>query len=192
MSTSTYVDELEGLLDDVDLGEFDERVRRSSVRTPSSRSSFQARQAPSAASQGQVQAATRNLDVKIDTLSNALKAVESKVNALAAESEKTRAGVRKEIARDRKTDDALRNDIQQTKLLSVLLPLLSQGDSIEVTKDDGSTAKVATQSSNQLATLLPILLLFGGGYGSGSGDGKPGGLGDPVMLILLLTLLNKG
>src|SRR5688572_21314240 len=99
---STYVDELEGLLDDVDLGEFDERVRRSSVRTPSSRSSFQGRQAPTAASQGQVQAATRNLDVKIETLSTSLKAVEAKVNALAAESEKTRAGVRKEVMGVRK------------------------------------------------------------------------------------------
>jgi hypothetical protein len=188
---STYTDELEGLLDDVDLGEFDERVRRSSVRTPSSRSSFQARQAPTAASQGQVQAATRNLDVKIETLSASLKAVESKVNALAAESEKTRAGVRKEVMGARKTDDSLRNEIQQTKLLAVLLPLLTQGDTIDVEKDDGTVVKVATQSTNPLATLLPILLLFGGGYGSGSGDNKSGGLGDPIMLILLLTLLNK-
>jgi hypothetical protein len=187
---NTYVDELEGLLDDVDLGEFDERVRRSSVRTPTSRSSFQARQAPTAASQGQVQAATRNLDVKIETLSTSLKAVESKVNALAAESEKTRAGVRKEIMGARKTDDALRNEIQQAKLLAVLLPLITQGDTITVENDDGSQFKVATQSTNQLATLLPILLLFGtGGYGSG--DTKSGGLGDPIMLILLLTLLGK-
>ena len=188
---SAYVDELEGLLDDVDLGEFDERVRRSSVRTPSSRSSFQARQAPTAASQGQVQAATRNLDVKIETLSTSLKAVEAKVNALAAESEKTRTGVRKEIARDRKTDDALRNEIQQTKLLAVLLPLLTQGETIDV-DNDGTQVKVATQSTNQLASLLPILLLFGGGFGSGSGDNKGGGgLGDPLMLILLLTVLGK-
>ena len=167
-----------------------ERVRRSSVRTPSSRSSFQARQAPTAASQGQVQAAARNLDVKIETLSNAVKAVEGRVNALAAEGEKTRAGVRKEIMGSRRSDDSLRNDIQQTKLLAVLLPLLTQGDTIDVEKDDGQVVKVATQSTNQLASLLPILLLFGGGYSSGPGDNK-GGLGDPVMLILLVTLLGK-
>lgn len=186
-----YVDELEGLLDDVDFGEFDERVRRSSVRTPPSRSSFQARQAPTAASQSQVQSATRNLDVKIETLSASLKAVESRVNALAAESEKTRAGVRKEIMTSRRADDSLRSDVQQTKLLSVLLPLLSQGDTIDVEKDDGTVAKVVTRSTSQMSSLLPILLLFGGGFGSGSTDNK-GGLGDPVMLILLLTLLDKG
>lgn len=187
---STYVDELEGLLDDVDLGEFDERVRRSSVRTPSGRSSFQARQSPSAASQSQVQAATRNLDVKIETLSASLKVIESKVNALALESEKTRAGVRKEIMGSRKSDDALRAEIQQTKLLAVLLPMLSQGDTVTVSDDDGKEFKVATQSTNQMASLLPILLLSGGSFNSAPGETK-GGLNDPMTLILLVTLLGK-
>jgi len=187
----TYEDELEGLLDDVDFGEFEERVRRSSVRTPSSRSSFQARQAPTPASQGQVQAAARNLDVKIETLSTAVKALESKTNALAAESEKTRAAVRKEITDRRKTDDATRADVQQTKMLAVLLPLLSQGETVTLRDDEtGKEVKVAAQSDNQLASLLPILLLFGTGSGYGSGDTK-GGLGDPITLILLVTLLGK-
>jgi hypothetical protein len=188
---SPYVDELEGLLDDVDdFGEFEERVRRSSVRTPSGRSSFQARQAPTAASQTQVQAAARNLDVKIETLSAAVKAVESRTNALAAESEKTRAALRKEIMDRRKTGDVTRNDLQQTKMLAVLLPLLTQGETVTVQDDSGKEFKVATQSDSQLGSLLPFLLLFGTGSGYGSGDSK-GGLGDPIMLILLLTLLGK-
>jgi hypothetical protein len=189
---SPYVDELEGLLDDVDdFGEFEERVRRSSVRTPSGRSSFQARQAPTAASQSQVQAAARNLDVKIETLSAAVKAVESRTNALAAESEKTRAAFRKEIMDRRKAGDVTRNDLQQTKMLAVLLPLLTQGETVTVQDESGKEFKVATQSDSQLASLLPILLLFGTGSGGyGSGDSK-GGLGDPIMLILLVTLLGK-
>ena len=188
-----YVDELESLLDDLDLGEFEERARpsrpRAPVRTPSSRSSFQPRQAPTAASQTQVQAAARNLDAKIETLSKAVKDLETRTTAISAEQTRTTAALTKEIALRKRTTDTIRADVQQGKMLSVILPMLTQGDTVEVTDDStGKTVKVLTASDNQFASMLPILILMGGA--GGGGDAK-GPLGDSSNLLLMALLFRK-
>lgn len=188
------IDELESLLDDMDTGEFEERTQRSrSVPTPSRRSSFLARQAPIAASQAQLQAATRALDVKIETLSNGVKALESRTNGIAASQDRTNAALRKESGERKRSDDAIRADLQQTKMLAVLLPTLTQ-ETIEVPDrragaPAGATIKVVAQSQNQFASLLPFLLLMGGSSGD-SGKGLLGG-DNTLMLLLLLTLSKK-
>jgi len=185
-----YVDELEALLDDTDGGESEERVGRRSrppVRTPSRQSSFQPRQTTTPASQTQVQTAIRNLDAKIETLSNGVKALETRTNGLAADHDRTSAAVRKEIAARSKSADGIRGDLQQTKLLSVLLPFVTQETVPATNTATGQQVQVVTQSQNQLAGMLPFILLMGGS----SGDSK-GPLGDQTTTLLLaLTLMRR-
>ncbi|GAA0920738.1 hypothetical protein [Virgisporangium aurantiacum] len=184
-----YSDDLDSLLDSLEYEEFDEAApRRALVRTPTRQSSFVPRQTATPASQTQVQTAARNLDGKIETLSNAVKALETRTNTLATAQERQGGLLRKEFSDRRKTADATRADLQQTKMLAVLLPLLTQ-ETADSTDENGNPVKVVTQSQNQLATLLPLLLLLGPGMGGG-GDGKGGlGGGDSTMMLLLLVLV---
>jgi hypothetical protein len=184
-----YTDELESLLEDIDLGEFDEAARRprSQVRTPTRRSSYQPRPTTTPASQTQVQAAARNLDSKIETLSNAVKALETRTNGLASEQERASTALRKEVAARGKSTDGIRADVQQTKLLALLLPSLMQ-DTVPAPTAGGGTVQVVTQSQNQIATLLPLLLLMGGSQG---GDASRGPLGDQTTTLLFFLLLTK-
>jgi predicted RNase H-like nuclease (RuvC/YqgF family) len=188
MST-TYYGELESLLDSIESEEFEERSRgrAPAVRTPTRQSSFVQRATPTPASQTQVQSATRNLDAKIETLSNAVKALETRTNTLAAEQDRQTAALRKEISERTKSADATRADLQQTKMLAVLLPLLTQ-ESVDATDASGRNVKVVTQSQNQLASILPFLLLFQPSAGS---NGSKGPLGDSTMPLLLVLLLAK-
>lgn len=187
-----FADDLDSLLDDIDLNTFDEARRRpkGSVRTPSSRSSFQARQAPTAASQSQVQSAARTLDAKIDTLSASVKALETRTNTLAAEQDRTGALVKKEVIERRRSAAAIQGDLQQTKLMSVLLPMITTKTAeVEI---DGKTTKVLTQSDNQFASLLPLLLVLTPPTPTTAGADAPKGLfSDPLTAILLISTLNQ-
>jgi predicted RNase H-like nuclease (RuvC/YqgF family) len=183
-----YSEDLDSLLDSLEYEEFEEAApsRRSPVRTPSRQSSFIPRQTTTPASQTQVQSAARNLDSKIETLSKAVQALETRTNSLSTAQDRQAALVRKEVTDRRRSTDATRSDLQQTKMLAVLLPLLTQ-ETTDATDDQGRTVKVVTQSQNQLATLLPLLLLLPG-YSGGDGKGPLGG-GDSTMMLLLLVLL---
>ena len=65
--------------------------------------------------------------------------------------------------------------------------MLTQGESVEVVEEGTERkVKVLTQSDNQFATLLPLLLLMGG---TGTEPGK-GGL-DTNMLMLFALLGRK-
>lgn len=184
--------DIEGLLENYSLDESDwgEAVRRprAPVRTPTRQSSFVPRTTPTAASQGQVQQAARSLDSKIETLANSVKALETRTNSLAAEQDKVGTIVRKQALVGRKGDEGIRAELQQTKMLAILLPLLTQ-QSVEATDDEGNKVNVLTQSNNQLNLLLPLLLLMPGGYGgSGGGSGQAGGMDMSMLLILFLVL----
>lgn len=186
-----YVDELESLLDEMDFGEFEERAGRRSprtqVRTPSRRSSFQPRPTTTPASQTQVQTAARNLDSKIETLSNAVKSLETRTTSIVAEQDRTSTALGKEVAERKKAADGIRGDLQQTKMLSVLLPLATQ-DSVQATNTaTGQQVKLVTQSDNQFGTILPFLLLMGGT----SGDSTKGPLGDQTMMLMFFLLLGR-
>jgi hypothetical protein len=188
-----YSDDLDSLLDSLEYEEFEEYDeaaprRRATVRTPTRQSSFVPRQTATPASQTQVQSAARNLDSKIETLSSAVQALETRTNSLSAAQGRQVGLLRKEVADRRKSTDATRSDLQQTKMLALLLPLLTQ-ETTDATDDSGRTVKVVTQSQNQLATLLPLLLLMPG-YSGGDGKGGFGG-GDSTMLLLLVLLLGR-
>ena len=183
-----YVEDLESLLDDVDSAEFEERARRrvrGPVRTPTRQSSFAPRPPAAAASQSQVQAAAKNLDAKIETLSNAVKTLETRTNGLAAEQERTTATLRKEVAERKRSADAIRGDLQQTKTLGVLLPFITQKQ-VTVQNDAGDDIKVLAPADNQLAGILPFLLLLSP---SGGAEGAKGPFGDTGSTVLLAAVL---
>jgi len=191
----SFGEDLEGLLDDFESDDAESRGgRRSPVRTPSRQSSFAPRPTGQAASQTQVQSAARNLDAKIETLSNAVKALETRVNGVAADTQRVGTVVKKEIEERKKSGDAIRGDLQQTKLLGAILPMIGQ-KTVDVTvlnaqgEPTGTTQKLLAPSDNPIAQFLPILLLLGG---SSSGDGsKSGGLGDGILpLLLVVSLMN--
>ena len=185
-----YSEDLDSLLDSLDYEAFEEAApRRTLVRTPSRQSSFVPRQTTTPASQTQVQSAARNLDSKIDTLSTAVQALETRTNTLSTTQDRQGGLLRREVADRRKTADSIRADLQQTKMLAVLLPLLSQ-ESIEATDDSGRSVRVLTQSQNQLTTLLPLLLLLPG-YSGGDSKGAFGGGDSTMMLLLLLVVLGR-
>jgi hypothetical protein len=185
-----YSDDLDSLLDSLEYEEYEEAAprRRTSVRTPTRQSSFVPRQTATPASQTQVQSAARNLDSKIETLSSAVTALENRTNSLAATQDRQSGLIRKEVVDRRKTTDSTRADLQQTKMLALLLPLLTQ-ETTDATDENGNPVKVVTQSNNQLATLLPLLLLLPG-YSGGDNKGGFGG-GDSTMLLLLVLLLGR-
>jgi predicted RNase H-like nuclease (RuvC/YqgF family) len=188
---ATYFEELESMLDGVEMEEFEERSRRRAptVRTPTRQSSFVQRATPSPASQTQVQTAARNLDAKIETLTAGVKALETRTNTLAAEQDKQGVLLRKEVTDRRKTADGIRGDLQQTKMLAVMLPLLTQ-ETVDATDANGAQVKVVTQSQNQLASILPFLLLMQPGYGGGA-DGAKGPFGDSSTMLLMILLLSR-
>lgn len=177
------LDALESALDDVDFGEFEEAFARPTIRTPSGRSSFAPRTPPAAASQGQVQAAARSLDSKIETLSTAVKALETRINATSTQAERTSKGLGQEVAQRKRADEAIRGDLQQTRLLSVLLPMLTNS-TIPAVDSNGVTQNVVTQPSGGINSILPLLLILPGM--SGSGDGSKGPLGGDLLTTLLL------
>jgi hypothetical protein len=188
-----YTDDIDTLLDSLEYEDLEERTGRrrpAPVRTPSRQSSFTPRQAPTAASQGQVQAAARNLDSKIETLGNAVKALETRTTGLAAEQERTTALLRKEAGDRTKGVDATRAELQQTKMLAVMLPLISQ-DTTDAQDAEGRPIKVVTQSQNQLSTLLPLMLLMPGMSGGGGTDAAKGPMGDMTTMLLLFVLLGR-
>ena len=181
--------EFESLLESPFESEFSERVGgRPPVRTPTSQPSFAGRPNQNAASQTQVQSTARNLDSKIETLSAAVKALETRVNGVAADQQRIGAAVKKEIDERKKADDGIRADLQQTKTLSVLLPFMTNS-SVDARDINGNQIKVVTKSGNQLGTLLPFLLLLTPSTGSADGSKGPLG-GDSTMLLLMAVLLS--
>src|SRR6266536_1087887 len=95
-----YVEDIEALLDGFESDEAE--PRRPPIRTPSRQSSFAPRPTGQAAIQTQVQSAARNLDAKIETLSNAVKALEMRVSGVAADTQKIGTVVKKEVEERKK------------------------------------------------------------------------------------------
>ena len=188
-------EDLESMLDGFESYEFEERApRRPPVRTPSRQSSFAPRPTTTSATQTQVQSAARNLDSKIETLSNAVKALEGRVNGVSADQVRTTAALKKEIDDRKKVTEVIRADVQQTKVLGALLPLVGQS-TVEIREVDaegqatGKVQKVLAPPTNPIATMLPIFLLLGSGTG---GDGARGGFGDGILPLLIgVSLINK-
>jgi predicted RNase H-like nuclease (RuvC/YqgF family) len=189
-----YSEDLDSFLDNLEFDESDERTRsrggrrgQTPLRTPSPQSSFQPRPSANTVTQAQLQAAVRTLDGKITTLAGNVKTLETRTSSVAAEQDRVSAALRKEIEERKKSADGIRRDLQQTKTLAVLLPLISQKTE-DVVRADGTVAKVVTQPSDSLSSILPFMLLMGGNSGDSA---SPGMLGDSSNTLLMMVLLSR-
>lgn len=191
-------DEADEAFDEADEA-FDEAARprgfrRSQVSVARGTPASPQRPAGNYVTQTQLQTAVARLTGQITTNSRAIKAVESRTNTIGAEQTRQSAALRKEIADRKKATDGLRNDLQQTKQIAALLPLISQPSSIQafVAPTSGAPAtqqaQVLVASNNTLNTLLPLLLLTGDSS-SGSGGGLLGGSDSTTTLLVLALAL---
>lgn len=115
--------------------------------------------------QQQLQAALARVSQQIGVNSNAIKTVDGRVRGVVAEQGRMGGALRKEIADRRKDADKLRRELQSTRELSALIPLV---------------APPGTTLGNlaPLAHLLPSETFTGGG---GSGGGDSGTMGSSLL-----------
>ena len=180
----------EGLFDAYDSSDYAERSRRPwgrSVPTPNQNSSMPRRPTGNAVTEGQLNAAVDRLDGKINTLSNGVKALEGRTNTIANEQDRLGTALRKEIEERKKGLEAAQKDLNNTKMVSLLLPFLTQRP-VPVTTTSGETTQVLTQPSDSLSTLLPFLLLMGSGSSGSSGSGM---FGDNSSMLLFAVMLSR-
>lgn len=159
-------------------------LQRPSVAT--GRNLYRQRPSGQYVTQAQLEAAMARVGAQIRANSNAVRTLTGRV-------ESTLVAIRKETAERKKDTQALKKDLQQTKELSALLPLLIQPRSVGPTRSlsgsgipDGS--KPLVQSDDALSTLLPFLLLMGDMGGGGGGGLFGGGEGGSSLMMLVLVL----
>ena len=156
-----------------DIGEA-RRIRP--IKTAPRQSAFtpRATSSPSYVTQVQLQTALARVSQQIGVNSTAIKTLDGRVRGTAAEQGRLGAGLRKETADRKKESDTLRRNLESTRELSALLPLV---------------AKSGTTLGNlaPLAFLLPPDVLGGatGGSSSGSSSGILGGGSSVVALIAI-------
>lgn len=137
--------------------------RRPPVQTAPRGSAYRPRPNQSYVTQAQLQAALARVNSQMSTNSNAIKTLDGRVRAGAAEQARLTAAVRKEVADRKKDTETLRKEIESTKELAVLLPLIAPGN--------------------------PLIGLLALGSGGGGGlFGGTGGDGTSNMLMLALVL----
>jgi hypothetical protein len=133
------------------------------VRTAPRQSAYSPRPSGTTApvTQQQLQAALARVSQQIGVNSNAIKTVDGRVRGVVAEQGRMGGALRKEIADRKKDAEGLRRELQSTRELSALIPLV---------------APPGTTLGNlaPLAHLLPSETFTGGGGGGGSGSGGTG------------------
>jgi X-X-X-Leu-X-X-Gly heptad repeat protein len=186
-------DNFESFFDTYDSSDYAERGPRrpgggwnGGVPTPNPGSSMPRRPTGNSVTEGQLNAAVDKLDGKITTLSNGVKTLETRTNTVASEQDRMGSAFRKEIEERKKSLDAVQKDLQSTKMMSLLLPLLTQKPVTVPTAGGGST-QVLTQPNDSLTTLLPFMLLMGNNSGGGSGGMFGGDSSSMMMMMVLLT-----
>jgi X-X-X-Leu-X-X-Gly heptad repeat protein len=159
------------------------------VPTPNPTSSMPRRPTGNHVTEGQLNAAVDKLDGKITTLSNGVKTLETRTNTVASEQDRMGSAFRKEVEERKKALDAVQKDLQSTKMMSLLLPMLTQKPVTVATAGGGST-QVLTQPNDSLTTLLPFMLLMGNNSGGSSGSGGMFG-GDSSSMMMMMVLLTR-
>jgi hypothetical protein len=170
--------------------EFDEARRRGGRRNlrpinpPRAPSAFRPRATGNEppVSQTQFRAALARVSQEQNKDRQAIKLVDGRVRAVGAEQGRMTAAMRKETDLRNKAVLAVRRDLQATREVAAIAPLL--GNLV----------------GGQLAGVLPLLLLSqdvgqdsgAGGTGISSGLGGSGGLGGILPLVLLFGALGQG
>jgi hypothetical protein len=118
-------------------------------------------------------------------------------NAIGGLSERVSAQtevIRKEVTARKKETDQLKKDLNQTRQMSALLPLLSKPKSIQLQASAVPTGtspvpKALVESNDAFGLLLPLMLMGGmGGSSGGSGGGGMFGGDDSGMMMMVLAL----
>ena len=193
-------EDLEAILESLESDESDESDeavwRRPSYRRPAPRTapgsgSYRAPVQNTYVTQRELQESIQRVDAKITTNSDAIKAVNARVNTLGTDVARQTTVVKKETDERKKDVSGLRNNVQ----LSALLPLLTQPKTKDVTAENVSGTgltkgdKILVDGSNSLSALLPVILLGGLGTSSdSSSSGGAGGMNDLTTLFLVLAL----
>jgi hypothetical protein len=129
--------------------------------------------------QQQLQAALARVSQQIGVNSNAIKTVDGRVRGVVAEQGRMGGALRKEMADRKKDTDGLRRDLQSTRELSALIPLVAQ---------PGTTlGNIAP-----LAHLLPSDTFSGGGGSGGSGGTGSSLLGGSGIVALIAIAAASG
>lgn len=108
--------------------------------------------------QSQLKEALSKVSQQISLNSNAIKTVDGRVRGLGEDQKKLGAFVRKESADRKKELEAVKRDLQQTKEMSAIIPMVTHN----------MTGPIATLAP--LLHLMPADTLTGGAAGSGSGS----------------------
>lgn len=108
--------------------------------------------------QSQLKEALGKVSQQISLNSNAIKTVDGRVRGVTEDQKKLGAFVRKETADRKKELEAVKRDLQQTKELSAIIPMVTHN----------MTGPIATLAP--LLHLIPADTLNSGGAGSGSGS----------------------
>jgi hypothetical protein len=184
-----------------DLSELDSEADFSerAPKRPSSQPSFKSRPpagTPSAVTQAQLEAALSRVDGKIKTVADGVSTINSRLASIAS-------ATKKEVEERKKGVDSQSKDLNQKLQMLALLPLLIQTPTAANPTAGGNALKdgsgntitaISTPDTNNLDSILPLLLVSGlGGTGSSGGlglggDGSDGGI---MLLALALAFANK-
>ncbi|MEQ1564147.1 MAG: hypothetical protein ABMA64_00825 [Myxococcota bacterium] len=178
---------------EAELGESDEAARRrprTRYQAQGNRQYMPRPQRPGAPSTGQVSNAFEKVGADVLKLAEQLKALELRVDA---NNTVARRGLRTVGA-----------DLQQTKMFSAMLPLLSQPKTLDVTGtvvDDKQQVvlkpgdKLLKPQDNTLTTILPLMLMSQSPNPLPSGDqaqAPAGGMDSNMMMMMVLALSLSG
>jgi hypothetical protein len=166
------------------------RRGRAPVRTAKRGGAVPQRPQPGFATRTELTATANRLDAKIVTNSNAIKAVEGRVNTVASDSGKLRTDVNK-----------LQGSLNDVRNMAMLMPLLTSTTTRTVTAATNGIAqgdKVVVDSGDSLSKVLPLLLFSGsmGGSSGGASGSSSGGMfggdsGGIMMVALMIALQDK-
>jgi hypothetical protein len=107
-------------------------------------------------------------------------------------------------SRTNKRLQAINNDLQQTKMMSALFPLLLKPETLTLAANVGGSEpgsavvlhqgdKLLKASDDKISMLLPLLLLMGGNFGgSESGTSSESNNNNNMMMMLVLVLALAG
>jgi hypothetical protein len=161
------VDESDEAFDEA-LPRIPRRPARPPVQTAPRQSAYRPRPDNNFVSQAQLQAALARVSGQIATNSTAIKTLEGRVRGVSTEQVRLTTALRKEVADRKKEEDGLRKELQSTRELAVILPLLGGNP------------------------LIGLLALGGGSMLGGGGSGGTGGDSTGNLLILALAFGGLG
>jgi hypothetical protein len=139
--------------------------------------------------QTQLQSAMARVGAQIKTNSDALKTVNSRVATLSTDITKQTAEIKKLSTKETRDTSGLRRDLNSTRQMAAIMPLLSTPKSQALTEAAGGLpagTKVVIDTGDNLSLLLPLLMMGGMGGGSGGEGGSGGGMGDMMLPMVLL------